>query len=188
MSGAVGIVPAAGRGSRFGGAKMLALVRGEPMIAHPVRALSDGGIARVIVITSAAADLSAVAELSRPGVTTVFNPDPDRGMFSSIQIGIAAAGGDPVVVLPGDMPFVRPETVVRLLAEYAEAPGPVAPEYRGKHGHPLALPPAACRAILQAEATSRLDDVLARSGWPRRFFAVDDAGVTRDVDVIGDLR
>jgi molybdenum cofactor cytidylyltransferase len=185
----VGIVPAAGRGTRFGGAKMLALVRGEPMLAHPIRALLDGGIASVIVvITPALAEAGAIAELDRPGVTVVFNPDPDRGMFSSIQIGIDAADGDPIVVLPGDMPYVQSATVTRLLAEFAHAPGAVAPQFQGKHGHPLALPGRARRAILQAEATARLDDVLATSGFPRRFFDVDDAGVTRDVDVIGDLR
>ena len=39
------------------------------------------------------------------------NPDPSRGMFSSIQIGLAAAQGDPSSCFPGDMPFVRPATV-----------------------------------------------------------------------------
>ena len=123
-AGAIGIVPAAGRGSRFGGAKMLALVRGEPMLAHPIRALLDAGIARVLVVTSSATDVSAVAELARPGVTTVVNPDPDRGMFSSIQLGVGAADGEPIVVLPGDMPYVQAATVARLLAEFAEHPGP----------------------------------------------------------------
>lgn len=184
----VGIVPAAGRGSRFGGAKMLAIVRGEPMLTHPIRALLAAGVSRVIVVGSAVVDLSAVNELTRPGVTTVVNPDPDRGMFSSIQIGIASAEGDPIVVLPGDMPYVQPTTVTRLIAEFAHEPGAVAPQFHGKHGHPLALPARARRAILQAEATARLDDVLAASGFPRRFFDVDDPGVTRDVDVIGDLR
>ena len=184
----VGIVPAAGRGARFGGAKMLALVRGEPMLVHSIRALLDGGIGRVIVVVTETLAQGAIAELGRPGVTVVLNPDPDRGMFSSIQIGIAAAEGEPIVVLPGDMPYVQPQTVTRLLAEFVHAPGPVAPQFQGKHGHPLALPAHARRAILQAEATARLDDVLASSGLPRRFFDVDDAGVTRDVDVIGDLR
>ena len=155
----VGIVPAAGKGSRFGGAKMLALVRGEPMLTHPIRALFDGGVGRVIVVvTEALADIGEIAELGRPGVKIVFNPDPDRGMFSSIQIGLAAAEGEPIVVLPGDMPYVQPATVTRLLAEFAHAPGAVAPQFEGRHGHPLALPVLARRAILQAEATSRLED------------------------------
>ncbi len=184
----LGVVPAAGRGARFGGAKLLASVGGEPMIARTIRALFDGGLARMIVVTSANVDLSSVAELQRPGVTIATNPDPDRGMFSSIQIGIAAAEGEPIVVLPGDMPFVAPATVARLLAEFADGGGPVAPQFRGRHGHPLALPAAARSAILQAEAASRLDDVLAQAGFRRRFFDVDDPGVTRDVDVPGDLR
>lgn len=184
----VGIVPAAGRGARFGGAKMLALVRGEPMLTHPIRVLLDAGIRRVVVVTSPTADLSSITELARPGVTMVVNPDPDRGMFSSIQIAVDAVEGEPIVVLPGDMPYVQPATIVRLLAEFAAAPGPVAPQFRGTHGHPLALPARARHAILQAEAASRLDDVLARSGFSRRFVDVDDPGVTRDVDVIGDLR
>ena len=50
------------------------------------------------------------------------------------------------------------------------------------------MPVRARHAILQAEATARLDDVLVSSGFPRRFFDVDDPGVLRDVDTEKDLR
>ena len=70
-----------------------------------------------------------------PRVIVVVNPDPSRGMFSSIQTGVSAAEGDPILVLPGDMPFVRSETVAALVAA-ARLGEIVSPRYGSKHGHP----------------------------------------------------
>lgn len=121
-------------------------------------------------------------------VRTVINPDPARGMFSSLQAGLATATGDPLVVLPGDMPFVRGETVAALLDVYARERAIVSPRRAGKRGHPVILPPDLAAEILSAEATSNLHVVLRRHPDRRSDVDVDDPGVLRDVDTVEDLR
>ena len=185
----VAIVPAAGRGERFGGAKLVADVGGRPMLDRTIASLLDAGVDRVVVVVSAAArqGFAGVASLHDARVSIAVNPDPDRGMFSSILTGIAAAEGDPILVLPGDMPFVKPETV-RLVADRCLATGRVVTPRRGdSRGHPAALPGRLRERLLEADPTSNLSAWFAANVQDRLLIDVDDPGVVRDVDRPGDL-
>lgn len=184
---AIAIVPAAGRASRFGGGKLTADIDGEPLLNHTLRSLLHGGVDRVIVVTAPdAAALDGVALIDDARVTRVVNPDPERGMFSSIRTGVAAAAaGDLLLVLPADMPFVKAETVRNIVAASGAAAAIVAPAFDGKHGHPVALPFTLRDEILNEPATSTLATVLERH--PREWIDVGDRGVVRDVDTRGDL-
>ena len=114
----IGVVPAAGQGSRFaasvpgGPPKLLTLVDGEPMVRRTAASLIEGGADRCIVVVSAEGEAAVRSALGGLPVAVTVNPDPGRGMFSSIQCGVAAIGAeDRCVLLPGDMPYVRPESV-----------------------------------------------------------------------------
>lgn len=182
----VAIVPAAGKGERFGGAKLLADVRGEPLLNHTIRCLLDGGVGRVVVVVPPVSAMM-VPLLADARVKTAVNPDPDRGMFSSIQAGASGAVGDLLLILPGDMPFVRPATVTALLEAAQETGLAVSPRHQGRRGHPLALPGRLRAAILAAKATMTLSDVLAADGIARIEIDVDDPGILKDVDEPGDI-
>jgi molybdenum cofactor cytidylyltransferase len=120
-------------------------------------------------------------------VAAIVNPDPARGMFSSIQGGLASAGGDVVLVLPADMPFVAPETVAAVIARAVATGSVVVPVHETRRGHPIAIPRPLCDALLALEPTTTLKDALAASGQSMVQLDVADAGVLRDVDVPGDL-
>jgi molybdenum cofactor cytidylyltransferase len=185
------IVPAAGRAERFGSAKLVADLGGEPLIARTIRALVAGGVDRIVVVVapgSALLDLREPREVfGSPAVELVVNPDPDRGMFSSIQAGLASAGAHDVLVLPADMPFVRPATVAAVLAAAARGDAVILPTCRGSHGHPIGLPGSLAPALLLADPRSNLKEAVASTGVEHRELPVDDEGVLRDVDVPRDL-
>jgi molybdenum cofactor cytidylyltransferase len=192
----VGIVPAAGKAERFGGAKLLADVKGEPLLNHTLRSLLDAGVGRVIVVVPpadgqsdpAAALLGSVPLLSDARVVTETNPDPSRGMLSSIQAGLSGAVGELFLVLPGDMPFVKPGTVKAVVDAANETGTIVSPRYNGRRGHPIAVPGHLRAAILQAPATSTLAKVLEPESATRIDIDVEDAGILRDVDEASDLQ
>jgi len=185
----VAIIPAAGKAERFGRQKLVELVSGEPLLDRTIRSVIDGGVDRVVVVVSPDERLDAVPLLGDSRVQTVVNPDPSRGMFSSIQVGTSeAAGGDPILVLPGDMPFVAPATVAAVLAAARGRTTAVVPRLDGRRGHPVALPGALGREILKADARSTLSDLLRATGVERTYLDVADAGILRDVDVVGDLQ
>jgi len=108
-------------------------------------------------------------------------------MFSSIQEGIAQAQGDAILVMPGDMPFVSPDTVRAVIAAYERKPAIVSPRYRGKRGHPVALPAALRDEIRAATSRATLHDVIHAHEEMRMDVDVDDPGVIRDVDRQEDL-
>jgi molybdenum cofactor cytidylyltransferase len=169
---AVAVVTAAGSAERFGGKKLLTPIDGEPLLDHTIRR----------------AELERdVNTLLDPRVRPVENPDPSRGMFSSIREGVAQAQGDAILVMPGDMPFVSPDTVRAVIAAFERKPAIVSPRYRGKRGHPVALPISLRDEIRAADAHATLHEVVHAHTDMRIDVDVDDPGINRDVDRPEDL-
>jgi len=181
------IVPAAGRSERFGGQKLLADVNSEPLLNHTLWSLLEAGLDRVVVVTAPGVSLPTVDLLEDPRVTCVINPDPARGMFSSIQVGLAVSTGEAILVLPADMPFVAPHTVALMISACAAQDAAAVPLYRGRRGHPIAIPGRFRDALAAADAGT-LKDALLALGVRLLEVPVDDEGVVRDVDVPADLK
>lgn len=182
----VAIVPAAGKAERFGGGKLVADVDGEPLLNRTLRSLLDGGVDHVVVVLAPNTSLPTVDLLNDERVVRVVNPDPSRGMFSSIQIGLASAEGDPILVLPGDMPFVKSTTMRAVIDEAARTGQIVSPRFQGRRGHPVAFPRRLRDAILKADAASTLNNALKTAGVSLEL-DVEDQGIRRDVDLPRDI-
>jgi molybdenum cofactor cytidylyltransferase len=130
------VLLAAGGGSRFEGAthKLLAELRGRPVLAHAVDAAVASSL-DVIVVTGAV----EVGHLLPDGVTVVHNPSWSDGQAVSVRAGIVAAeaaGHDAVVVGLGDQPFVTASAWRRVAG--SSSPMAVA-TYEGVRGHPVRL-------------------------------------------------
>ena len=187
---AIAIVTAAGSAERFGGRKLLADVGGQPLLDRTINSLLEGGASEVIVVVGqdARADLERdVNAMNDARVRPVENHDPSRGMFSSIQEGVRTASGDVLLVLPGDMPYVRAETVRAVIAEWTNKRGIVSPRYKGKRGHPVALPMLFRDEIVATPSSLNLHEVIKKHLDQRIDLDVDDPGVGRDVDRPEDL-
>jgi molybdenum cofactor cytidylyltransferase len=87
------ILLAAGAGTRFGSAKQLALVEGEPLVRRAARAAIASGCASVRVVLGAHA-AQVEAALAGLEVQLVPNSDWEEGMASSIRAGIDAVAAD----------------------------------------------------------------------------------------------
>ena len=128
---------AAGGGARFAGRehKLLAPLRGRPVVAHAVGAAVEAGLDEVIVVTGAV-DLSGVLPET---VHVVHNPDWAAGQAGSLRVGVAVAdtlGCDAVVVGLGDQPLVGPGP----WRAVAAAEAPIAPaSYEGRRRNPVRL-------------------------------------------------
>lgn len=145
--GVVAVVLAAGLSERFGSSKLTAPFRGRPLVKHVIgvacRAIGEGLVDRVVAVVPA--DDGALQQLVREaGATAVINPDPTRGLASSIRIGLdAVAGAQAAVILLGDQPLVSLEAVAALLDAHRASPGAVVrPAYGAEAapGHPVIVP------------------------------------------------
>ncbi len=184
---AVAIVPAAGRAERFGSVKLLALVRGEPLINWTLWSLLDGGIARIVVVTAEDADFSDAPLMADPRVRVTVNENPSRGMFSSIQAGLAVTAGDPFVILPADMPFVASGTVTEVVLACIRRGRVTIPVHQEQRGHPIAIPSGFRRALLLAPPDVTLKQALSAAGAEPVELPVGDPGILKDVDTPADL-
>lgn len=168
----VGAVLAAGSGTRMGEPKAELVVAGSRLVDRAVSALADGGCDAVLAVVRAGV---AVA-----GATTVINPDPDRGMRSSLELAIDAAATvstgvpDAVALTLVDLPGVSAATVAAVLAAWR--PGRIAAAwFGGRRGHPIVMSPALWRDAL----------ALAGPGDGARALLAERAGLVDDVAVDG---
>jgi len=170
------VVLAAGAGTRLGGVAKALL--GAPTFL--ARVVATARADDVVVVVGPPFGAAVAAEAARLGARVVENPDPSRGMASSIALGFAAVHGDAAWLWPVDHPAVQRATLEALLACEGEV---VRPRYRGRGGHP----PLVAARLFPALA--------AMTGTAREVFAaarvveveVDDPGVVRDVDTPEDL-
>ena len=161
---AVAIVPAAGKAERFGSAKLMARLKGEPVINWTLWSLLDAGAAGVVVVISPQSDFSGATMLRDERVQIVTNEDPSRGMFSSIQTGLSITEGDPLVILPGDMPFVSSGTVTEIVLASIKRQRVVVPSYQSQRGHPIAIPSHFRKPLLLAAPEATLKQALSAAG------------------------
>jgi molybdenum cofactor cytidylyltransferase len=188
----VGVVLAAGLGSRFAAAqpgapfKLLTLIDGEPMVRRTVTTLLEGGADRAVIVVSASSESAVQSALHDLPVTLTVNAKPKRGMFSSIQCGVAHLRAvDWGVLLPGDMPYVRPETIAEVVSAAIRSGLTACASHEGRRGHPLVVSTALRDQILQAPSDDSLRRV--RSTVECLLVEVADPGVLRDVDRPADL-
>ncbi|CAA7625197.1 NTP transferase domain-containing protein [Magnetospirillum sp. SS-4] len=138
MTRVAGIVLAAGSARRMGRDKRLEKVGGVPMVLLAVEAALGAGLDPVVVVTG-----PEPLALLPATVAAVANPAPERGMASSLALGVAALPEDAgaVVVLLADMPRVAAAHVDALTRAFDPAAGHeiAVPVHGGRRGNPVLL-------------------------------------------------
>lgn len=163
----------------MGRPKLLLPFRGDTVVGSLVRSLREGGASEIVLVT-APGDAALQAWGAAAGVRVLVNPDPKRGMLSTILEGLAVVdGSQPVAVCPADLPALLPSTVRTVL----EPGSPLAvPSYRGRRGHPLVISPELIPEIRTLHLEVGLRELLDRHPDLLRVVEVDDPGAVRDVD------
>jgi CTP:molybdopterin cytidylyltransferase MocA len=180
------VILAAGAGRRLGGIAKALLKSGEHTFLERIvtTARSLGLVDAVVVVGAPFGE--AVAEHARSlGLRVVVNPDPGRGMASSVALGFAAlTDGDAAWLWPVDHPHVTTETLRALVTKLGET-DVAQPRFGERGGHP---PLIARRLWPRLVACGELDGgaraVIATATLVA--VAIDDAGVVRDIDTPAD--
>ena len=184
------VVLAGGRSSRFGRDKLAEPIDGEPVLSRTIAAVL--GVATDIVVVTGP---DATVEVPS-GVRIARDPSAYGGPLVGILAGLAVARHEAVLVVGGDMPWLRPDVLALMLDALVPGKGAVALEDEGRLQQlPIALRRdaglEAARGLLDA-GERRLGALLealsvatiAEGAWR----ALDpDAATLRDVDTPGDL-
>ena len=166
----------------MGTPKLLLPFQGSTVIGATVAALRAGGVERIVVVTAQGnSDLQAFA--SEQGLQLAINPQPERGMLSTLWAGIAVLGNeDPLFVCPADLPLLRAETVKRVIAALSAGAWLAQPRYAGQNGHPLGIASVLIPEILTLDPEVGLRQLRERHAQRLVILEVDDPGCVRDID------
>jgi CTP:molybdopterin cytidylyltransferase MocA len=141
-----------------------------------------------------AADHEAIhAELDRIGFARgerILNPEPARGMFSSIQCAAQWTGWNPALthwaLALGDQPHLSMETLRSLIEFSAGNPGNICqPSRAGRARHPVLLPQRFFRE-LASSSCGTLKEFLTAHRESARWIELSDAGLDFDLDTPSD--
>ncbi len=190
-----GIILAAGDSSRMGRDKALLpwppSIAGqrpstETFLSAAIRALSFA-TEFVVVVTGKNAEALAPVVYAE-GASLVVNPDPGRGQFSSLQVGLREVlnrGRDAAMVTLVDRPPIGSATLQALHDAFESSEQNiwlVIPEFSGKHGHPYLLGREMIEVFLRVPATSIARDIEHEHQQHIRYVHVDDPLVVLNIN------
>jgi molybdenum cofactor cytidylyltransferase len=194
-----GVILAAGESSRMGTDKALLPwpppSPGQPQscetfLAATIHSLS---LASDFVLVVAGKNESALAPIAYSGGASIaVNPNPERGQFSSLQVGLHEVlnrGRDTAIITLVDRPPASAITVQALRDAYETAGTniwAVVPEYSGKHGHPFVAGREMVEAFLQAPPTSTAREVEHQHHDHILYLPVDDPFVAMNINTPDD--
>ncbi len=191
-AGTAVVVLAAGSGRRLGlGPKAHVPLGDGTFLSRIVDGCRAAGL-RSIYVVGSVSDAHIRRVCAELGASLTLNLDPERGMSSSVHLGLAAASRASaergILVVPVDVPIVRAESL-RILAYALERvpDGWVRPVWRGTGGHPVGLGGRLVPRILARGGVAPLRDALRDMGAACVDVPCDDPGVVTDVDLPEDL-
>jgi len=184
MSGAAGLLLAAGMSTRMGTPKALLDWRGQPLVRYQVEQLRAAGCDPVVVVLGHEQERIA-ATLEGSGACIVDNPHYAEGRATSVRAGANAipTTASAIVVLNVDQP--REAALIRALLEALHESGAAiaTPAYAGRHGHPVVFAGWLLDEIAAVdEASEGLRAVVRRHQHERLILPWPDAAVTLDLN------
>jgi molybdenum cofactor cytidylyltransferase len=181
------VVVAAGQGRRFGGGthKLEQPFAGSTVLGSTLRHAIETQLP-VLVVTTAPFAAMAGGMLATRDIIVLTPDQARRGMGATIASGVSErAQAVGWLVLPGDMPLVRPASILAVARSLEQHPVAFA-QHKGRRGHPVGF-----AAELYSELAELTDDDGARrvvARYPAHAVELDDVGVLLDVDTPEDLQ
>ena len=179
-----GIILSAGASRRMGTPKALLPLNGETFLDRLIRLFSEAAIPPIVVLGHHAVEIRSGVQRSAEA-KFVLNPDPERGMLSSLQCGLEAVPpeAEAAMFMPVDHPNLESSTLEELVGHFNAERAPVTiPTFQGEHGHPVLIARALIGELLALPTTAQASDVIHRYRSHTAYISVDDPAVTTDID------
>jgi len=182
-----GVILAAGDSLRLGQPKALLPWGGGTFLSSAIRVLNMFTDMVIVVVGNNATQLAPVVDANAGFL--VRNPQPERGQFSSLQVGVQEVlnrGRDAAIITLVDRPPAKMETVQYLkhefLARVDENIWAALPQFEGKHGHPYVAGRELIGAYLDAGSEANARDIQHAHADRMLYVPVSDPLVNVNID------
>ncbi len=140
-----GIMLAAGEATRFGDQKLLHHLGGSPLICRSVAACVSSRLDDILVVTAPDTAIEETLRVRFPveeRLRFIQNPNPSRGMMSSLKLGLEALYPETAaaMVMLADMPMIPAHLIDELVIAQAWNGGILIPQCESKWRHPRIIP------------------------------------------------
>lgn len=179
-----GVILSGGASRRMGTPKALLKFRDETFLDRLFDVLARV-CSPVIVVVGTHSEQIRKGIASASEVLFAENPDPERGMLSSLQCGLALVpkDADAAMFLPVDHPHIALDTVELLAERFRRDRALVTvPVYAGEHGHPVCIARPLIDELLALPPGAKASDVIHRHIARTVYIEVSDPAVVTDVD------
>ena len=157
------------------------------IIENVIQNFQGADVADITVVTGYKAEILE-KYLAGKGIDFCFNHNfAESHMMDSICLGLRQLGEDfdYVLITPGDVPLVKPETIRAMLCRRAEV---VRVSLGGKAGHPVMLSKGVAKEILNYQEGGGLRSFLERYRDVTAYVNVDDQGILLKADTSEDYK
>lgn len=179
-----GILLSGGASRRMGTPKALLRFRDETFLDRLIRIFTRVCSPVIVVVGQHADQIESGIERHRE-VLFAINPNPDRGMLSSLQCGLALVPpeSEAAMFLPVDHPHIERSTIETLAARFRrDRPLVTVPTYAGEHGHPVCIARAVVDELLALPPEAKASDVIHRHVLETVYIEIPDPAIVTDID------
>ncbi|MHB8811093.1 MAG: nucleotidyltransferase family protein [Desulfobulbaceae bacterium] len=184
------LILAAGRSSRMGEFKPLLEIAGTSLIEHALALFRNTGVEEIVTVVGYRS-AALIPIIERAASRYVVNENYQKGMFSSIQKGVAELKDkcDAFFLHPVDIPCVRTATVRKLLAQYSKNPSALVcyPQFDERRGHPPLIAARLIDHIISYAGEGGMRGLLRRYEEQAITVPVADPFLLLDVDTRQDF-
>ncbi|HEX3470056.1 MAG TPA: nucleotidyltransferase family protein [Silvibacterium sp.] len=181
------IILAAGRSSRMGEAKQLLRLGETTVLGQTLENVRGAGVDETVLVLGSSAE-TIRKQLSASvieGLKIVVNHAYEQGMASSLRAGLSALDlqTDAALVILADQPFIRPETLNRIIDQYRGSNAQIViPLYKGFRGNPVLLDRSVFSQVMALDG-----DIGCRAIFGNHLdgivkVEVEDPGILLDID------
>ena len=169
--------------------KQVLRLAGKPLLQHTLDNLRQSLVDEIVLVLGFAAD-AVLRQIAANGVRVVMNPEYAQGMGTSLRAGLKelSASTQSAFVVLADQPFVRPETLNRMIASQRKSAAEITlPLYRGFRGNPVLLHRAVFPELMALSGDVGCRAIFGSHTQGIHKIDVDDPGILLDVDSLEDF-
>jgi CTP:molybdopterin cytidylyltransferase MocA len=158
---------------------------GHSVIQNTILSLQQAGIQNITVVTGfRSKELEAHLKPYQVSIRKNYSYQTSD-MFTSIQQGIEFTKHsiETILILPGDIPLIRPSTITGLIRQFRKNSQPIlVPSFNGRGGHPVILKASFRRSLMNWQGGQGLRGWLQKFKHHIHYALVPDMAICLDLD------